>query len=257
MQISELRKRLKRSTLDSSDILPLAFVGLAIGEMLLAIGLIWIGHSINQIAQKPAPTLVQKVDGQAFTVRSTDHDYREPQVIRQLVQEWAALTYTWSGKVTTTIAGKAQSPTKDEGIKVKNKRVPTVAWQASFLLSSDSESSFREAFLEELTKMPHLEGVLAGNTKTVLVVQHVSEPQALAGTTGRWQVNLVANLIVVDRNHPAGITIPWNHAYFVRAVEPPQTPLPDPASDYQQVIYQLRQRGLEIEKILPFEGEKP
>lgn len=256
MHISELRKRLKRSSFDSSDILPLAFAGLAIGEAILAAGLIWVGHSLSQLSNKPAPTLVQKTDGQAFAVRTADTNYREPQVIRQLVTEWATFTYTWSGKMTTSIAGQAQSATKDEGIKIKNKRVPTAAWQASFVLSSDAQSNFRESFLEELAAMPTIDGVLVGNTKTVLVVQHVSEPQALAGTSGRWQVNMVASLILFDREHPAGYAIPWNHSYFVRAVEVPQTPLPASASEYQQVIYQLRQRGLEIEKILPFEGEK-
>lgn len=257
MQISQLRQRLKRSPLDESDILPIAFVGLAVGEVILAFGLVWIGHSLSQISNKAAPTLVQKVDGQAFAVRAADHNYREPEVIRQLVHEWTTFTYTWSGKLPNSSASKegANQSVKDEGIRVQNGRVPTVAWQASFLLASDAKSNFREAFLQELTKVPGEEGVFSGATKTVLVVQHVSEPQLLAGASGRWQVDVVANLIVFDRAHPAGYTVPWNNSYVVRAVDPPQTALPDLANEYQRIIFQLRQRGLEIETITPLQGK--
>lgn len=255
MQISQLRQRLKRSSIDESDILPLAFVGLAVGEVILALGLVWVGHSVSQLSNKPAPTLVQKVDGQAFAVRSTDHDYREPEVIRQLIHEWVTFTYSWSGKLPSSKDGKTIAAS-DQGIQVQNGRVPTVAWQASFLLASDAKSNFREAFLEQLTKIPGEESVFSGATKTVLVVQHVSQPQQLAGATGRWQVDVVANLIVFDRVHPAGYTVPWNNSYFIRAVDPPQTPLPDQSNDYQRIIYQLRQRGLEIENIVPLQEQK-
>lgn len=258
MQISQLRQRLKRSPIDESDILPLAFVGLAVGEVILALGLVWVGHSVSQMANKPAPTLVQKLDGQAFAVRSTDHNYREPEVIRQLVHEWATFTYSWSGKLPTSAAKNSKADSaNDEGIRVQSGRVPTVAWQASFLLASDANSNFREAFLEQLTKIPGEEGIFSGATKTVFVVQHVSDPQQLAGAAGRWQVDVVANLIVFDRVHPAGYTVPWNNSYFVRAVDPPQSPLPDQSNDYQRIIYQLRQRGLEIENIVPLQEQKP
>lgn len=118
MQISQLKQRLKRSPLDESDILPLAFVGLAIGEVILAFGLIWVGHSVSQLSNKAAPTLVQKVDGQAFAVRAADHDYREPEVIRQLVHEWTTFTYTWSGKLPASSGSKEgnNQAAKDEGI---------------------------------------------------------------------------------------------------------------------------------------------
>ncbi len=256
MQISELRRRLKRLPVDESDILPIAFVGLVFGEVILAIGLVWVGHSVAQIANKPAPTLVQRVDGQAFAVRAADREYREPEVIRQLIHEWVSFTYTWSGKLPSANAKEKGQSLADEGIQLKNGRVPTVAWQASFLLASDAKSNFREAFLEELTKIPGADGVFSGSTKTVMVIQHVSDPQLLAGETGRWQVDVVANLILFDRAHPAGNTIPWNNSYIVRSVDPPQTPLPDKASDYQKIIYQLRQRGLEIENIVPFQERK-
>lgn len=265
MQISQLRQRLQRLPMDESDILPLAFVGLAIGEGVLALGLVWLGNSVAQLAKKPAPTLVQQVNGQAFTVRTAAEDYREPAVIRQLVHEWVAFTYTWSGKLpnasnaktTQTAQTSASTLTPDEGVRVKRGRVPTVAWQAAFLLASDAKSNFREAFLAELTQVPGIDGVFSGSTRTVLVVQHVSEPQLLAGTTGRWQVDVVANLIIFDRERPAGYTVPWNNSYFVRAVDPPMTALEDQASEYQRVIYQLRQRGLEIEKIVPFVEKTP
>jgi hypothetical protein len=257
MQISELRKRLKRLPMDESDILPLAFVGLVFGEIILAIGLLWVGHSVAEIAKKPAPTLVQRVDGQAFAVRDADRNYREPEVIRQLIHEWVAFTYTWSGKLPSVNTKDKKQSLADEGIQVKNKRIPTVAWQASFLLASDSKSNFREAFLERLTQIPSIDAVFSGSTKTVMVIQHVSDPQLLAGETGRWQVDVIANLIFFDRANPSGNTIPWNNSYIVRAVDPPQTPLPDKTSDYQQIIYQLRQRGLEIENIVPLQERKP
>ena len=141
MQITDLRRKVKPFKLDSSDILPLAFAGLSFGVAVLAMAVFWLAVSFSRLANQATPTLVQQVDGRAFTVRPADSLHREPEVIRRLVSDWAVMTFTW-GKLPND-----QSPVVDEGVEVVGqKRVPTSAWEASFALSPD----FRDAFLQKL-----------------------------------------------------------------------------------------------------------
>lgn len=139
MQISELKRKSQRFKLDSTDILPLAFAGLSLGVLILSLATFWLAVSFSRLASQKPPTLVQQVDGRAFTARATDYDYREPEVIRKTVSDWAILTFTWG-----QLPGQSQAP-KDEGklISGARHRIPTSAWEASFLLAPD----FRDTFL--------------------------------------------------------------------------------------------------------------
>jgi hypothetical protein len=78
MQISELKRKSQRFRVDSTDILPLAFVGLSVATIVLSFGTIWLGISFAKLAAQKPPTLVQQVDGKAFTVRPMAYRYREP-----------------------------------------------------------------------------------------------------------------------------------------------------------------------------------
>jgi hypothetical protein len=245
MQISELKRKSQRFKIDSSDILPLAFVGLSIATTMLSIGTIWLGISFSKLAAQKPPTLVQQVDGKAFTVRPSAYNYREPEVIRRTVSDWAVMTFTW---------GKPPGSEKtqmDEGKVVSNKqeRIPTTAWEAAFLLAPD----FRDTFIQQLAMEIVPQDVFRGQVAAVLVPQNFSNPEA-AGD-GRWRVDMIATRIVFDNANPSGRSIPFNRTFFVKAIPPPQNPLPNPTNEYQRVIYSMLERGVQIEEIRPIEGE--
>lgn len=246
MQIANLKRKPQRLKLDSTDILPLAFVGLAVGVLILAIGTFWLAVSFAKLANQKPPTLVQQVNGRAFTVRSAEFSYREPEVLRRTVSDWAVMTFTW-GKPpdrnqTEIDAGKA--------IENRRERIPTSAWEASFLLAPD----FRDTFLQQLAKDIVPQEVFKGQVAAVLVPQEVSPPE-LAGE-GRWRVDLIASRIVFDTAAPAGRTIPFNRTFFVRAIQPPQNPLAEDATEYQRIVYGMLERGVQIEEIRPLEREE-
>ena len=244
MQITDLRRKVKPFKLDSSDILPLAFAGLSFGVAVLAMAVFWLAVSFSRLANQATPTLVQQVDGRAFTVRPADSLHREPEVIRRLVSDWAVMTFTW-GKLPND-----QSPIVDEGIEVVGqKRVPTAAWEASFALSPD----FRDAFLQKLASEVVPETVFEGVVSAVLIPQHISLPQA-AGK-GYWRVDLIATRIIFDPSHPAGYTLPFNRSFYVKAVEPARKPLIANASEYQQLVYRMLEGGVQIEEIRPMNAE--
>jgi hypothetical protein len=245
MQIPDLTRRSKLPKIDSSDILPLAFAGLSLGVLILSVALFWLAVSFSRLANQKPPTLVQQVDGHAFSVRPADHSYREPEVIRRFVSDWAVMTFTW-GKLPGD-----QKKTVDEGMAIAgNKRVSTAAWEASFALAPD----FRDAFLHQLATDVIPDGVFDGKVSAVLVPQQVSPPQT-AGE-GRWQVDLIATRILFDDANPAGTTIPFNRRIFVRAVEPARQPLIQDASEYQRVVYRMLEGGIQIEEIRPLTTEE-
>jgi hypothetical protein len=246
MQISDLKRKSQRFKLDSTDILPLAFAGLAVGVLILSVSTLWLAVSFSRVAGQKPPTLVQQVNGRAFTVRATDYRHREPEVLRRTVSDWAVMTFTW-GKP----PGSSPTPT-DEGkaIEGKRERIPTTAWEASFLLAPD----FRDTFLRQLATDIVPQDVFKGQVAAVLVPQEVSPPE-VAGE-GRWRVDLIATRLVFDAVNPAGRTIPFNRTVFVRAIEPPQNPLAEQATEYQRVVYSMLERGVQIEEIRPLEREE-
>jgi hypothetical protein len=245
MKIFDLKHPKSWFRVDSTDILPLAFAGLAIGSLALSAIAGSFALSLSKLANQTTPTLVQQVNGRAFTVRPADHDYREPEVIRRTVSNWAVLTFTW-GK----LPGQREKTDLDEGKPIAgSNRIPTSAWEASFLLAPD----FREAFLQKLAKDVIPQDVFSGRVAAVLVVQEVSPP-AIAGDD-RWQVNLIATRIVFDDANPSGAMIPFNRTVYVRAIEPPENPLIEQATEYQRIVYSMLEGGLQIEEIRPLKQE--
>lgn len=245
MQFQDLTRRGRLPKLDSSDILPMAFAGLSVGVLVLGISLFWLAASFARLANKPAPTLVQQVDGRAFTVRPADVHYREPEVIQRLVSDWAVMTFTWG-----SLPGE-EAPQVEEGIEVVgNERVTESAWEASFILTTD----FRDTFLQQLATKVTPPAVFEGQVSAVIIPQQISPPQVVS--EGLWQVDLIATRILFDANNPSGTTIPFNRRFYVRAIEPPGIPLIDNASHYQQMVYRLLESGLQIEEIRPLNPEE-
>jgi hypothetical protein len=95
--------------------------------------------------------------------------------------------------------------------------------------------------------------VFTGEVSGVLVIQTISQPQAIG--VGRWRVDMVATRILFDGANPAGLSIPFNRTFYLTAIEPSKDPLIENATEYQRVIYQTLLGGLQIEEIRPLEQE--
>jgi len=252
MQISDLKRKSQRFKLDSTDILPIAFAGLSLGVFILAIVTFWLAVSFSKLSNQKPPTLVQQVDGHAFTARSADYQYREPEVIRRTVSNWAVMTFTWGklpGQNKTQIDAGKEVAADSTSRRSDRKRIPTSTWEASFLLAPD----FRDAFLQKLAAGIVPEGVFRGQVAAVLVPQNFSTPE-LTGE-GQWRIHMIATRIVFDDANPAGQTIPFNRTIYVKAVEPPQNPLGQNTTDYQRLVYSMLESGLQIQEIRPLERE--
>jgi hypothetical protein len=238
----------------SSNILPMFALG-TLGIQALLLLLVFVDTArIGTIAAKPVPNLVQLVDGHSVTTEPVDPNMRTPQVIQQFVKTSLGMMFSWSGKVqvapnATSSANSAPAATSssnaapavlsDPGVPVDSGRVTTASWQASFALKED----FRNSFLSEIAKLTP-SAVFSSNAQSVLNIDSISEPKLIK--SGEWQVDVVANLIIFDGNHPQGMTVPFNKSVFVDAIEPAQDPLPDTSTPLQKAVYQLRENGLQI-----------
>ncbi|HEY9824620.1 MAG TPA: hypothetical protein V6D19_04170 [Stenomitos sp.] len=200
------------------------------------------------IALKPAPTLVQTVDGKPLRVTAKENRSREPETIKRFVKDIVALMFSMTGTLPPENFDQARLPKPDAGVTIgsKNLKIATASFQAGFALSED----FRRPFLESLADITPQE-LFAGTrqdptkppTQVVPVIKLISEPSQVQ--SGLWKVNVVANLILFNGKDQLGQdVIPFNKEITLRAVEAPQnltgnTPL-------ERTIFGIRQAGLEI-----------
>jgi hypothetical protein len=248
MQLLKTKRRF-----DSSDILPLfALTTLGIQALALFLGLVNTIR-INNLAHKPAPAMVQMLDGRSVSMEPIDHLERTPETVHRFVKDSLSLMFTWNSKITTVptdpaTTGRLISPTtrqvSDPGVSLGSSggKVTTSSWQASFALKED----FRSKFLAAVATLTPSE-VFAGNAQSVLSFESVSQPKPIDNHT--WQVDVVANLLIFDAAHPQGLTVPFNKSVFVEAIEPTTDPLPDNSTPIQQAVYRLKQSGLQIREM--------
>lgn len=235
----------RKPKFDSSDILPLFALGtLALQVIVL---LISIGSVISlwALAHKPAPSMVQLLEGRSVAMEPVDHNQRTPSVIQQYVKSSLGLMFTWNTRIPASKDNAATNPStslRDPGISLGNGRITTASWQASFALAED----FRTPFLEQVAKLTPAE-VFSGAAQSVLSFESISDPKPVK--SGEWQVDVVANLLIFDSAHPQGMAVPFNKTVFVRAIEPTTDPLPDHSSPIQKAVYHTQENGLQIREI--------
>lgn len=234
---------LQKSRFHSTTILPLFVLATLVIQGVLLLMLFFQGSQLQKLANLPAPSLVQMVDGKVVQVSPKEATYRSDPVIQQTVNAWANLTYTWSGRLFTT--DKKLEPPRDPGIKVAdNKKVPTTTANAAFLISDDN--NFRREFLAKVANLVPSE-VFYGSQQTVLQISNILPPQPTGA--GMWDVNLYAYMQVLDLQQPVGDPIKINQKISLRAVPPPRYPLQNGLSPLQQAIYRLGEAGLQIYQI--------
>jgi hypothetical protein len=236
------------------SLLPAFVVGTAILQGVLLIVIIITFGKIDKIATSKTPNLVELLDGTTARVSPLSHNERSPQAITSFVGRIMVALMSWNAVQTSTSSGLSTSsssdagnvqpilkPRLDEGVQAGERKVTTATWEVSFALSED----FRATFLGELGKIMPQE-VLTGNSQTLLLVRHLSEPQKIG--SGKWRLDMVANLVIFENGkQTAGKAIPFYKTIFVRAIDTPL--LPKNATDLQTTAYKARRDGLEIYKI--------
>jgi hypothetical protein len=86
--------------------------------------------------------------------------------------------------------------------------------------------------------------------RSVIVISHLSEPRQIA--PGRWELDMVATRVLIDRTSGESKQIAFNRTFTVESVEIPRSPLGSNAPIVEQKIYQMRSAGLQITQITPF-----
>lgn len=244
VKIPKAQPLIKNSSGNVLTLFVLATLGLQ-GLIFLQItfNTIWIA----KIARRPAPTLVELLDGRSIQVGAKASLYRSPQAIQHFVSQIATMLFSASGTLPADPSGAKSSlkPTLDPGVELKGnsfrgkRKVTTAAWEASFALSED----FRSTFLPELAEITPA-GVFGGTTQTALVINHLSEPELIE--EGKWKLRMIANLYIFTAGDRIGKAVPVNKDIFVRAVYVTAQPLPESATEIQRAVYSSRAAGLEI-----------
>lgn len=237
----------RRNIMQSKNLVP-AFILLSIGlssaslllTLLNSIGIMYIGG-------KETPALVQLENGHSIAVEPVSSHERTPKVINTFVNESLGQLFTWNATSQVDEDGFTRTVVSDEGVSVGKKRVTTRTWRASFGISED----FRVSMLEEIAEMTP-DGVFQGSAQSVLNIDSISEPMEVE--SGKWQVDVVAVLLIFDSRNPQGLAIPFNKTLIVKAVEVAVDPLKEESTPIQKAVYKTRQSGLVIDEMYELGG---
>ena len=239
-------QRVKRPSLllDSKDILPLCFIGLTIFSLCSFLFILFLSFRVNQLAARKT-TFVQLVNGHALVMSEQDYLYRQPEVIKNTVRQWADLTFNWDGVIPGT---KELDKGRDIG---KGKRITTNAYFGSFLIQAGKDG-FRQAALQALADITPAR-VFNGQVRSKIIISYLSAPRQIKA--GEWEVDMVATRVIVNLSGGADEEIPINRTFTLQAVDIP-SPLTPNASTLEQQLYEIRSAGLEITKITEFMPNK-
>lgn len=233
---------------ESKNLLPMCFVGLSIFVGLQTLLVLFLSVKVNDLATRKT-TFVQLVDGRAVAIREEAVTYRTPDLVKNVARQWTILTWTWDSKLPGT-----SKP--DAGQKIGSNRLPTTAYLASFLLqgkTKSSGSSFREESRKAIAELTP-SGVFSGNTRSTILISYVSEPRTIA--PGKYEVDMVATRNVIDQSGQIE-EIPFNRTFTLETVDIPRSPLGKDATDVERAVYNVREAGLEITDIKPFNPNQP
>lgn len=198
-------------------------------------------------------TLVQMSDGSTAVGSFTAPNNRTDEVITNFVGNTMIRLFTWDGVLRTQKDGQfIQTADKGIEIEIKNgkKRIPTDVWEAAFALSEQED--FRASFLKKLAETVP-EAIFNGQGTVVLVTNYISKPRKIA--EGKWEVDIVANLITFNTQRSKSKGIEFNKTVTVRSIDVPVNP--PKVNDITQKIYQAKTQGLEIVQIIDLDlGKK-
>jgi hypothetical protein len=240
-QIEAIRKSTKKGSASQLNLFGLFIMGaLGLGVLNLLL-LLAVFASINRVANKPPPSLVQTVDGRSVVTHAMETKERTPIVIRRFTIDTLTLLLSASGKLPPTPEQpNVQQPDAGVPIKLANqteRRISTATWQAGFALSED----FRVAALQGIAQLMPPEA-FTGQAQVMLIPQNISDPEKIG--EGQWKVKMIANLVIFANGNPKGMAVAFNKEIFIRSIDTP--PLNEVTTPLQKAVYQVRSAGLEI-----------
>jgi hypothetical protein len=216
----------------NQTLIPFFILGTVVVQILLLFLSIIILGKINT----PVSILAELNDGSAARVTPLPPNQRSPVVIQSFVRR--SLTNLLSWRISPQNPDLAATPQLDKGVKTETGRITSNTFQAGFALSED----FRSTFLNQIAKLTP-ESVFEAKTQSILVIQHLSQPQKIAES--RWKLNMVANLLIFKGGRGVGKPTTFNKTIFVRSVDIPSIPGKQ-SSQLEKQMYKARREGLEI-----------
>ncbi len=219
------------------------FVVLTLGmQAIVACAMLLQLFFMARLSAKPVPTLVQLLDGKAITVAPAERFERTPDTIKAFITQTMSLMFSWSGTLAPSNVEELRTPKPDPGVAVgaQNNKIASPTWESGFALSE----KFRQPFLEKLAELTPQEIFRSRETQGALIIRLIGEPQQIE--QGKWKISLISNIVFFSAQNQIGKSIPFNKEIYLMAVEAPTLPLAEKSSSLQQVIYRIRQSGLEI-----------
>lgn len=236
-----------RIKLDERDILSISFFIIAFA-WLAQVGVSYLfSRSCSTLANGPSATLVQRPDGTAFVAEPKPPDYRDPAVVRNYVENWVTILFTWTGKLATA---PGKEPILDRGVPIADgQKVPTNAANAALALPS----SMRESFLETLITEGWIpEDYFSGEpTTTALEVEELGQPILVDPQRQIYNVKVVASVNYYRNGKPTGKTNYYRREIVVAPIPIPKKPPDASASIFEQLNYEWRKRGLQVKNANP------
>ena len=225
-------------------------VGLGGLNLLVSVAVIGV---VSQLAEKPAPRLVETSNGVVKTVVALEHTEPTPESIRQFVASTLYGLYDWRGVLPPDNAEDIGSPKPDPGVSVTSgngsRKITTATWRHGFRLSDD----IRKDILRQIALITPQDIFTDNpNSQTAMTTPTVGVPQQVE--EGLWKVDYKGLLLTFNSGDNLGDQIVREHEVYVRVIDPllPVTSGLLEAghlSEMQNIVMEERQYGLVIESM--------
>jgi hypothetical protein len=238
----------------------LVTLGISVFNLIL---LLFQGLSLNGIAHRPMPTMVQLVNGKTIEVKAFEGKDRSPQLIKDFTISSLNKLFTWRYFLPVAAGEDPRRPQLDPGVPIESKTakvlIPTSVWGASWALAD----KFREEFLGgSIAPLMSQLQILQGKSEVAFVPLDIQDPVAVKGDGGErlWKIKIVANLVYRATSDASEKVIPFNKTVYLRAVESPSLTDVDSSAnkdrkDLARVIAMARSAGLEIYAIEDYKAD--
>lgn len=228
------------------DILSLSFAGLTLFSLVIAVSTYLSAQSCSRLAKGAKATLIQQLDGEAFIANPKPANYRNPVMVRRYVGNWVAYTFSLTGELNVSGGQKIS----DQGLNLDGQQIPTNVISASYARAANKRKAFVQAYLQE-GLVPEDYFYDAPTTKFV-EIDSLGDAQVIDEKKQIYAVNVVATISEHQNGKPTGEVDFYRRQIIVASIPiPQQKPSANSNSIYQQLSYQWRKEGLQIQEINP------
>ena len=229
------------------DILALSFAGLTLCSLLITAATWWSARSCSLLEQGDRATLVQQLDGTAFIANPKSANYRDPELVRNYVNNWVGHTFSLSGEF--NLGGKQRL--KDRGLEIGGQQIPTNVVSGAYAWSANKRQAFIKAYLQE-GFVP--EDYFANDIRRVtqeVEIDSLGEARLIDEEKQIFSVNVIATISKLHNGKPTGEVDYYRRKILVASIPLPQKKPNQKDSIHQQLSYQWRKEGLQIQQINP------